>query len=286
MQGGVGSAIMQNLAVLRAVRIFRLVRLIRLCRVLKHVRELRTLIVSIGTSLKALAWTLVLMLLLVYCASLVVTHLVFEKRQEAFESGQDLELHELEDLFGDMGRTMLSLFESLFGGQDWDIFLRPLMTHITPWIALPWCSYIAFGMLAMLNTITGVFVENVLQCTKKNEEVYLVNNVRELFSTVPGGIHGKMDWRCFERLLNTSQMQDAIQAINLEDADARGLFKLLDADNSGLVCAEEFLAGCLRLRGPAKALDLAILHFELRKLGQHLGRIGSGDLRLAGQALS
>jgi len=272
MQGGAVSSVVQNLTLLRIVRICRLVRLIRLCRVLKYVRELRTIIVSIGISLKSLAWTVVLLLLLIYCSSLVVTHIVFEKRQTAYETGLDNDLEELKYLFGDLGLTMLSMFETLFGGQDWDVFLRPLMTHISPWIALPWSCYVAFGVLAMLNAMTGVFVENVVQSTKRNEEAFLVNNVRELFSKIPDGIHGKMDWHRFESLLNTSQMQEAIQAIKLELADARGLFKLLDADNSGCVCAEEFLAGCLRLRGPAKALDLAILHFEVRKLTQRVGQ--------------
>merc|ERR1712061_754405 len=113
--------------------------------------------------------------------------------------------------------------------------MGPLMTHITPWVAIPWTCYIAFGTLAMLNAITGVFVENVLMCTKKNEEVYLVNNVRELFSKIPDGIRGTMDWLCFESLLSTEQMCEAIQAINLEPDDARGLFRLLDSDNSGCV---------------------------------------------------
>merc|ERR1712014_133137 len=51
---------------------------------------------------------------------------------------------------------------------------------------------------------------------------------------------------------------------NLEPSDARGLFRLLDADSSGSVCAEEFFSGCLRLRGPAKALDLALLAHEVK----------------------
>ena len=29
--------------------------------------------------------------------------------------------------------------------------------------------------------MTGVFVENVLECARKEKEVFLVNNVRELF---------------------------------------------------------------------------------------------------------
>merc|ERR1712226_1727207 len=34
--------------------------------------------------------------------------------------------------------------------------------------------------------------------------------------------------------------------------------------------AEEFLSGCLRLRGPAKSLDLAILMHEVRRMARRL----------------
>merc|ERR1711920_1086137 len=40
----------------------------------------------------------------------------------------------------------------------------------------------------------------------------------------------------------------------------------LDLDGSGAIDAEEFLSGCLRLRGPAKALDLALLMREVKQL--------------------
>mmetsp|Transcript_132133 Transcript_132133/g.329536 ORF Transcript_132133/g.329536 Transcript_132133/m.329536 type:complete len:292 (+) Transcript_132133:3-878(+) len=269
VQGG-ASAFLENLTALRVIRVFRLVRVIRLCRVLKHVRELRTLIISIAASMKALVWTILLLLMLIYTASLVVTQAVFEKRQAIHEAGLDVDVDDLMSMFGDLGLTMLSMFEALFGGQDWDVFLTPLMEHISPWLALPYSVFILFGLLTIMNAITGVFVDNVLQCTKKNEEMYLVNNVRELFSKIPNGMNGTMSWKVFESLLNTQQMREAIHAINLEPADARGLFRLLDADNSGCVCAQEFFAGCLRLRGPAKALDLAILHFEVKKLAQQI----------------
>jgi len=269
VQGG-ATTFLENLTALRVVRVFRLVRVIRLCRVLKHVRELRTLIVSIGASMKALAWTVVLLCLLIYTASLMVTQAVFEKRQAVHESGIETDLDDLTRFFGDFGLTMLSIFEALFGGQDWDVFLYPLMVHISPWIALPWSCFMCFGLLTIMNAITGVFVDNVLQCTKKNEELYLVNNVRELFSILPDGMNGTMSWSVFESLMDTRQMREAIHAINLDPADARGLFRLLDADSSGCVCAQEFFAGCLRLRGPAKALDLAILHFEMKKLAQQM----------------
>merc|ERR1712194_28640 len=49
------------------------------------------------------------------------------------------------------------------------------------------------------------------------------------------------------------------------DSDQVGkLFLLLDRDQSGSLDPEEFMFGCLKLRGAAKNLDVAVLHQELQ----------------------
>merc|ERR1712129_248520 len=42
------------------------------------------------------------------------------------------------------------------------------------------------------------------------------------------------------------------------------LFVLLDEDGSGCIDKDEFMFGCIRLKGEAKSLDLAILHREVQ----------------------
>jgi len=44
------------------------------------------------------------------------------------------------------------------------------------------------------------------------------------------------------------------------------LFNLLDKDNSGTLTLDEFLGGCMRLKGPAKNLDVNVLIDENRRL--------------------
>lgn len=46
------------------------------------------------------------------------------------------------------------------------------------------------------------------------------------------------------------------QTLGLDVWDAWTFFKLLDKDNGGAVEVEEFLMGCLRLRGQASAMDV------------------------------
>jgi len=258
--------IFKNFNIFRIARIARLVRVVRICRVLKHVRELRTLISSIAKSVKALVWTFLLLLLMVYISSLLITQMVFEKRQDIWTTGSDVDIDDLVKLYGDLLLCMLTLYEALFGGQDWDVLMQPLRDHLGDYIILPFCFYIGFGSLALMNAVTGIFVENVLKTTKKSEEEFLINNVRELFERVPNGIRGTMAWHLFESLVDSPQMQEAFHSIEIPPSDAKRLFKLLDTNGSGRVNATEFVNGILRLRGPARALDLAFLALNLRKM--------------------
>merc|ERR1719223_1055502 len=122
----------------------------------------------------------------------------------------------------------------------------------------------------MMNVVTGVFVESVVENAKREKDLFLVNNVRELFQELDGGLQAVMSWEIFQGQLDKPQMQEAFKAINVDPSEALGLFRLMDIDGSGEVGAEEFLSGCLRLRGPAKALDLALLIREVRRFSQHI----------------
>merc|ERR1719199_1840014 len=90
--------------------------------------------------------------------------------------------------------------------------------------------------------------------------------MREVFREANGGITGVMTWEMFESQLDKRNMQEYFRAIDVDPSEARGLFRLLDLDGSGAIDAEEFLSGCLRLRGPAKALDLALLMHEVAQI--------------------
>merc|ERR1719364_90285 len=75
-----------------------------------------------------------------------------------------------------------------------------------------------------------------------------------------------MTWKTFQSQLDQPNMKAYFRAIDVDVSEAKGLFRLLDLDGSGFIDAEEFLSGCLRLRGPAKALDLALLMHEVRRM--------------------
>merc|ERR1719265_847187 len=119
-----------------------------------------------------------------------------------------------------------------------------------------------------MNVVTGVFVEAALLSAKQDKDIYMVNHARDLFTALDTDGSGQLSWKEFKEQLHTKDMQEYFKAIDVDQSEAKGLFKLLDIRRSGNVDAEAFLSATFRLRGPAKALDLALLMHETRRMNQ------------------
>eukprot|EP00443_Scrippsiella_acuminata_P112751 CAMPEP_0115602714 /NCGR_PEP_ID=MMETSP0272-20121206/16054_1 /TAXON_ID=71861 /ORGANISM="Scrippsiella trochoidea, Strain CCMP3099" /LENGTH=710 /DNA_ID=CAMNT_0003038213 /DNA_START=33 /DNA_END=2164 /DNA_ORIENTATION=- len=246
-----------------AVRIIRMLGF--LVRILRHISELRTLVLSIMNSVKALTWTLIILFLIIYMFSLYLTQLVSDHLQKP---NVGVYADELGNYYGSMGATMLYLFMAITGGVDWADLCTPLLYEFGSLMAFAFSLYIAFSLLAMLNVATGVFVDSVLKSQQADRDLFMVNNARELFQGLEGGINSSMSWEVFQSKLECPQMNEFFKAIDVDPSDAQSIFDLLDWDASGAVTAEEFLNAALRLRGNARSLDVALLMRELRRISR------------------
>lgn len=251
-----------DVSVVRMLRVLRIVKLLRVVRVLRFLHELRTITMSVINSIKSLFWTCVLLGIVLYTFSIFFTQVVTQYRKYCTDPDgcQSLEEH-----FGSIEITSLSLFKSITGGIDWGEMVIPLMEHVGRPLAFLFCSYIAFTTLAMLNVITGVFVDAALKSAKEDQDNFLTHSVRDLIRGDDGDLESMTSQR-FEDLLEDNRLQQYFKAIDVATTEAKGIFKLIDLDSSGEVGAEEFLNGCLKLRGPAKAVDLALLLQEFQSL--------------------
>merc|ERR1712048_847160 len=124
-----------------------------------------------------------------------------------------------------------------------------------------------------MNVVTGVFVESALLIAKRDKDIYMVNSVRSLFAKTDDDASGTISWDEFEQKLDTPEMTEYFKMIDVDMSEARGIFSLLDIDKSGQIESEEFLSGCMRLTGSAKALDLTVLMHEVQVVSQTLARL-------------
>ncbi|CAJ1342823.1 unnamed protein product [Effrenium voratum] len=269
-----GQTSISGSAALRALRVIRMTRILktlRLVRIFRFIVALRTLVTSIFHTLKSLFWALVLLTLIMYLFAVLFTQAVndYISDEDALPLS-DENLHASLNYFGSLFETMLSLFMSIAGGVSWEDVVAPLKAISTMWVVV-YLFYVSFTVFAVLNVVTGVFCQTAIESAQHdhalavqnalaNKEAHL-HKINTLFNKLGGEESGLITYAQFEEGVDTVEVQEYFQTIGLDVLDAWSLFKLLDLDAGGSISIEEFFTGCLRLRGNAKAMDIAkVIH--------------------------
>eukprot|EP00747_Dinoflagellata_sp_TGD_P038907 gnl/TRDRNA2_/TRDRNA2_139950_c1_seq1.p1 gnl/TRDRNA2_/TRDRNA2_139950_c1~~gnl/TRDRNA2_/TRDRNA2_139950_c1_seq1.p1 ORF type:complete len:374 (-),score=69.36 gnl/TRDRNA2_/TRDRNA2_139950_c1_seq1:11-1132(-) len=262
---------------MRIIRLLRIGRIIRILRVLHILTELRALVMSLLMTVKAFFWAVLLLFGMIYVFGVYITQLTLDYRLSKRESGENTSeaYDSLQTSFGSLDRTILSLYKALSGGIDWGDLADPLISEISPFIGFVFVIFVAFTMLAMMNVVTGVFVDTALQRAREEKEITLVSQARKLFATLDQSNDGVIHFSEFERHMGTQEMQKLLREIDVDPSEARCLFEILDMNGEGSIDGEEFLSGCVRLQGPAKALDLCLVTRETRRMFERFQRRGA-----------
>merc|ERR1712032_1133276 len=69
----------------------------------------------------------------------------------------------------------------------------------------------------------------------------------------------------FTKLMTEESVLDTLANLGVHPTEAQGLFTLLDNDASGYIQMDEFIDGCVRVTGEAKAVDIVTLMYENKK---------------------
>jgi len=252
---GDGHSTSGNMSFMRLLRILRIVRIVRIVRVLRYVSELRAMVTSILSSCRSLLWTLILVLLFTYVVSVYFTSLVADR-------SESLDNAEVKRYYGSLMSTLFSLFKALTNGVDWGDLAEPLMDEISPHIGFVFALYMCFAVVCIMNVITAIFVESSLLRAEEDKESQSLQQLQSVFHATDIDCNGKITRGELSNALREHKLAESID-IGLNDASA--LFDLLDVDNTGEVDSEEFVLGCLRIRGAVRGIDMAnVMYFNKR----------------------
>jgi len=97
------------------------------------------------------------------------------------------------------------------------------------------------------------------------------HRIKTFFDEADVDKSGTLSWEEFEAHLRNNKVKAYFQALELDVSQAHILFQLLDTDNSNSVGLDEFLDGCLRLKGQARGIDMNLLIFMCEKVFSHIG---------------
>lgn len=254
---------LRKFSMLRILRLLRVVRMTRASRAIRFLGELRLMVFSLTGSLKSLAWSVVLILIIllvfgVFFTDGVVTYCV---QHSAFGLAHT---EDMRRFFGTVTQSSVSLFMAMSGGEDWGNMLSALTP--LPWeYSLLFLGFVSFTVLALLNVVTAVFVNTALQRSQKEMKYKeeLVSIVEQVFMELDKNHSGSLNIEEFEQHVDDEKIMAYLRSRDIDIGQVRTLFMLLDVDGTGDVSMEEFVNGILRLKGGASSMDLAFLTYQV-----------------------
>jgi Ca2+-binding EF-hand superfamily protein len=252
-----------NIGFLKMLKMGRLLRMVRMVRLLP---ELKSLVCLIMASMSSFVWTCVLLMLLVYMLAVYMTMMAVDVLSEKVNDQPTENIAELKLMWGSVGSSILSIYWSITGGQDWADVIGPLIQETGNQIHnIIFCMFIAFATMVLMNLVTGVFVEGAARLTKEDRDKELSRLAHKVFRLVDADGNEEISKEEFDNNLALGNMDTYLHAVELARSDAASLFDILDMDRSGAISVNEFVDGCLRLRGLPRAADLSQVLMETRK---------------------
>jgi len=264
----------QSLSTIRLLRIVRSVRLLRIVRVMKYFRSLRILVYSVMGTLRSLVWTMLLLLAILYLFGILFTQAA---TQELATSAPEQRDDNLKKYYGGVFLSVFTLFKSIAGGLDWHDVVVPLGAVHPVWVAF-FMLFFSFTYLAVLNVVTGVFVQTAIESAIMDQDLIVQEMLAAkkeystrfagLFKVFDTGDTGTITLQQFEEGLKDERVKAYFASMELTVDEAFSLFTLLDTEETHIIDIDAFVTGCLRLRGNAKSIDVAMMMYQSRWAAQ------------------
>jgi voltage-gated sodium channel len=267
---------MKSVSVLRVVRMLRLVRLIRLFRVFK---ELWLVVSGLIESMRTLGWVSILLVLFVYVCGIFVTMQIGHNPEQYDEYKLLSGGWDHQEYFGTVTRSMYTLFQ-VITLESWSSGIARHVITNQPSMLLFFLVFLMFTHYGLLNIVVGVIVEMTLSAARRNEEKIkqeqdkeqkrTLEHLKDIFKLADEDGSGDLDRGEFFRCLQNPTVEKKMKLIQLPLAEARNLFEVLDADGQGSLSIDEFIGGCLRLKGSAKSKDLLSVQLQVECLAKKM----------------
>lgn len=280
----------QNATPIRVIKLVRIVRTLRIFKTVSLFRQLRILVGTCVASIGALFWSMVLLMVLQIGFALAICQaLQLFITDETEELADRLEMRQY---YGNFMRTLYTMFEITFSGS-WPARVRPVTSKVSGWYAIPFLSYIALVVFAVIKIVTALFLKETLHSAANDADMMLEdservskayqNKIEGLFRLADNDGDGLLTLEEFMETMNLRSVQHYLKILDVTVNDSRILFDILD-DGDGLVTITEFCQGISKLRGHVKPIDFVTLRQENGRILKECRRTAK-DVKHFGQML-
>lgn len=281
-----------NLSFARMARLLKIVKFMRAFRAAVLFSELRVLLRTLVSSMMALAWSVVLLSFIMLSSGILMAQLTAGFIED---NNNDRELRTWTwKHYGTGSRASYTMFEATMSG-GWPNYARTLVENVSPLYAVFWVTYVIFVVFAVMRVITALFLNNTMKAASGDETMMVMEKMKEKDKYVTkvlrfleeGDVDGSgtLSRSEFEKLLHNEEISRYLTIIGLEMYEVEALFNVLD-DGDGEISYSEFIGGCLRLKGAARAVDAVMIMHEQNRMMQAMANILSRLSRVERAMLS
>jgi len=224
--------------------------------------------------MKSLLWVTLILGMCIYVFGISITSGTAEYVANNKLWAEPSPSHLRQDL-GTLSRSVVSLYMAMTGGRSWGEYYEELEVLPLQYPML-FILFITFTLFAVMNIVTGVFVDSAFQANHKSRQIIIheeleqkreyLRELRDLFNEMDLKGEGNITAEEFEDRLCDERVIAFFNAMRLDVTDSKTLFSILDKDGSSCVDITEFLEGCYRLQGESRSIDTKILRMQLSEL--------------------
>jgi hypothetical protein len=262
---------------LRIFRLLRLMRLLRAFRALQMFAAGQVIFVSVKGCGPILLWASILLIIIMLVCSMLLALLL---RPFIQDPNQDMKSRQLVfDYFGSFTRAFITLVGETLGFSG---NARRIMDTVNEWYALFFILYKLFIGFALMNILKGIFLNETFKAAESNDEIMVLQverktkahiaKMRKLWEIADATGDGRIGFQEFRVVTDIPGVQKWLASMDLDVADVERVFSLLD-DGDGAISFDELCHGIFRLRGTARAIDMATVLSDVRKLQKQLDRM-------------
>lgn len=264
---------------LRVFRILRVLRSVRIVKVLRMMREMRLIMLCLIHGMAPLLWALVCLAMIIFIFAInflsgVSSFLLWA----ADKSEHDKLAIALNDDFGGFEKCFATLLYIITGGEDWGEYHRALGAMSEYNWAYKWTiiAYVVIMFFGVLNVITAIFVEGSLSKAQADRELSVaaenkktkgaMGELMKLFRSIDHDQSNTLTWEEWKTFVARKDAKSLLALLELDAGKSHEIFRLVDVDESNEIDMQEFVMGCMQLRGGAKNVDIETMLRANRKL--------------------
>merc|ERR1712032_1292382 len=256
---------------MRSLRLFRITKVLRVLRVVKTFKELQLIMNCITGSLMSMVWSVVMLGIMYYMFSLMLVLQTGLYLSEGISKEDD----DLIFFFGSVRAGMWTLFKATFGGDDWQLYYVEV-EKLGFSAAVVWFLFVVFTQVALMNILTGIFVESALQLADgdaqsqalKHEEKSLDDalELARLCREWDRDQSNLMSKAEFVKMSQSDEFSRYVRFIGLDISNITSFFDLISDPEEKAVSIKTFVASCMRLRGWAKSADMLNVMLDMKTI--------------------